>query len=54
MKKPSGQLIQEALAAERKRIIRLLEALKRGYYLTGDVKGYQAINKSIATIERNS
>lgn len=62
MKKTSGELIREALenertalaADERKRIVRLLEALKRGYYLTGDVKAYQTVNETIATIERNS
>ena len=62
MKKSSGELIREAIehertalaADERKRIVRLLEALKRGYYLTGDVKAYQTVNETIATIERNS
>jgi len=62
VKKTSGELIREALenertalaADERKRIVRLLEALKRGYYLTGDVKAYQTVNETIATIERNS
>ena len=62
MKKTSGELIREALenerralaADERKRIVRLLEALKRGYYLAGDVKAYQVVNETIATIERNS
>lgn len=54
MKASSGVMIAEALFAERKRIIDLLESLKRAYYLTGDAERYQALLEAIATIERNS
>lgn len=54
MKPSSGEMIREALFAERKRIIDLLESLKRAYYLAGDGERYQALLEAIATIERNS
>jgi hypothetical protein len=54
MKASSGEMIREALFAERKRIIELLESLKRAYYLAGDADRYQALLEAIATIERNS
>ena len=47
-------MIREALFAERKRIIKLLESLKRSYYLSGDADRYQALLEAIATIERNT
>jgi hypothetical protein len=54
VKKSSGEMIREALFAERKRIIELLESLKRAYYLSGDADRYQALLEAIATIERNT
>jgi len=62
MKPSSGQMIREALEAERtklaaeerKRILRLLEDLARAFYSAQNVLGQQAIKEAIKTIERNS
>jgi aromatic ring hydroxylase len=62
MKPSSGQMIREALEAERTklaaeerlRILRLLEDLARAFYLAQNVLGQQAIKEAIKTIERNS
>lgn len=60
MKKTSGQLIQEAVeferkkiaAEEKKRITDLLAALARAYWLEQKVKEQQAVIEAIKTIER--
>jgi aromatic ring hydroxylase len=62
MKPSSGQMIREALEAERTklaaeerlRILRLLEDLARAFYLAQNVLGQQAVKEAIKTIERNS
>jgi aromatic ring hydroxylase len=62
MKPSSGQMIREALEAERTklaaeerlRILRLLEDLARAFYLAQNVQAQQGIREAIKTIERNS
>ncbi len=62
MKKSSSQLIQEAVArerknleaAERERILRLLRSLGRGYGLASMVREQQAIIEAVKMVERNS
>lgn len=62
MKPSSGEMIRRALevertklaAEERNRIVALLEALSRAYYLAGKEQHRQAIQQAIKTIGRQS
>ncbi len=62
MSKPSITLTQlafdrrlrKAAVVERERVIALLNALARGYYITAQGERYRAMKEAIETIERNS